>query len=349
MRRLSSLVLVAVALIAVSVAPVHAHFKLLAPASWLTEDNSGGPQKGGPCGPGGGDDVQPVPMSMKVTTVHAGDMVDVQIQETIHHPGWFRIALAEDPSMFKDPDFPNANCTVDMSKVPTTAHDNVLMDGLAMDSSLTGSNRMLTEKVQIPNKPCEKCTLQVIQVMADAVHSPPGCVYHHCAELKILPAADGSGAAGSTATAGSPASAGSSASAGNTGASGSAAGSMAAAAGASGKTVAAAGSGGAAGSVATTAAGSTATKPTSSVAGSPSTTGTTGTTTSGVSSGAAGAVTMQPVTAPTSAKSGGCTVARIGSSRHGHPLAIGGLASMVFVLGLRARIGKKRRARLSRS
>jgi hypothetical protein len=341
MRRLSGLVLLA--LIAIPVAPVHAHFKLLAPASWLNEDSSGAPQKGGPCGPGGADDVQPVPMSMKVTTVHVGDMVDVQIEETIHHPGWFRIALSEDQSMFKDPDFPNTNCTVDMSKVPTGAHDNVLMDGLAMDSSLVGSNRKLTEKVQIPNKPCEKCTLQVIQVMADAVHSPPGCVYHHCAMLKILPAGDGTAAAGSSASAGSSGAAGSSA--GEAGSSGSAAGSMAgsagATAGASGRVVAAAGSGAAAGASAATTAGSSASKPTSAAAG------TSGSTTSAVSSGPAGSIAMPQagtsVTIAMGTKSGGCSVARIGGRSPGLPLAIAGLAGMFFGFGVRARGSKKRR------
>jgi hypothetical protein len=340
-----------VALIAVPVAPVRAHFKLLSPASWLKEDSVGGPQKGGPCGPGGADDVQPVPMSMDVTTVHAGDTIDVKIQETIHHPGWFRIALAEDPSTFKDPDFPNTDCTVDMTKVPTGPHDNVLMDGLAMDSSLAGSNRDLTEKLKIPDQPCEKCTLQVIQVMADVVHSPPGCVYHHCAQLKILPAMGSAGASGSSATAGTSGAAGSSA--GSAGAAGSTAGSMAGSgggmAGASGQTVPSAGSGGSAGtgssagtSGTTTTAGSRASAPTSSSAGSPASSS--GTSTSPLTSGAAGSAT--PATAApvpeTPAKSGGCSVTRLGRGSHASGVTTGLLASVAFVFAARARRGKRR-------
>src|SRR6188508_2032369 len=58
--------LVGAALLCVAPVPAHAHFKLLTPASWLNEDELGGPQKGSPCGPGNaqpfiGDDLQPIP------------------------------------------------------------------------------------------------------------------------------------------------------------------------------------------------------------------------------------------------------------------------------------------------
>jgi hypothetical protein len=183
-----------------------AHIKLLKPASWLTEDEVGGPQKGGPCGPGGADDVQPMPLTMDVTTVHAGDTIMVEFEETVHHQGWFRIALDADPSKFEEIKFPNTgDCTYDMSKVPTAPHGNVLVDGLGMDNALTGANRKFAEMVKLPDTPCEKCTLQVIQVMADIVHAPPGCIYYHCAQLTILPkegAAAGSGGASGKAAAG---------------------------------------------------------------------------------------------------------------------------------------------------
>lgn len=243
----------------------HAHFKLLKPGSWVNEDSSGGPQKGGPCGPGGADDVQPVPMSMNVTTVHAGETIMVEFEETVHHPGWFRIALAEDRSTFKDPTFPNpTDCRVDMKTVPTTPHDNVLVDGLGMDTNIAGSNRKFMEAVKIPDKPCDKCTLQVIQVMADQLHAPPGCIYYHCADLKILPAgaaAAGSGASGSAGAAtaaggaGAKAEAGASA-AGSSSTAGTSAAAGAAVAGASGTSASQAttttSSAGAAGSITTT-------------------------------------------------------------------------------------------------
>lgn len=296
-----------------------AHIKLIKPDAWLNEDGSGGPQKGGPCGPGGFDDVQPVPMSMKITTVTAGDMLMVEFDETVHHPGWFRIALAEDPNDFEEIDFPNAaNCNYDMSKVPTEPHGNVLADGLGMDTNIGGANRKFMEMVKLPDTPCEKCTLQVIQVMADALHAPPDCIYYHCAELKILPKS-GAGAAGSG---GGAAAAGSSAAAGKGGAP---------AAGSGGSAMANAGTGGA---HAHAGAGG-ATPP---VAG------------SGGSAGKPASPSTPPAVAGTSAQAGspaapppsegGCNVSRVGSHSH--------IGASMLLLGLVAlRLTRRKRPELA--
>jgi hypothetical protein len=296
-------------LLAVSALPSqsYAHFKLLQPTSWLKEDTSGGPQKGKPCGPGGYDDVQPSPLSDAVTTVHAGDTIQVELQETINHPGYFRVALSADRASFTDPPLTNAtSCSLDLASVPTGAHDNVLMDGIAKSAS-AAANRHIMQDVKLPDQPCDNCTLQVLQVMKD--HGPPNCFYYHCAVLQILPAdAAAAGSVGAAAGAGGvPAggtgAAGSAGRAGGTAGSATAAGSggpVAGAAGSGGPVAGAAGSGAQAG--AGTAAGS------SSVAGSPGT--------AGSSSGAAGSSTTGPpagsTTPTTSSKSSGCSVARLG-------------------------------------
>jgi hypothetical protein len=191
-------------------AQAHAHFKQLAPASWLNQDALGGPQKGSPCGPGNtrpfiGDDVQPIPASNAVTTFHAGETITVRWQETVYHPGYFRISLA--PVHAADAtssDFPNPaltdpdNCHYDPAAVQTVPHDNVLADGLFMVDDQNGSNRSLMQDVKLPDEPCDHCTLQVVQVMEG--HPAASCFYFHCAEIKILPAAM-SGAAGTGAAA----------------------------------------------------------------------------------------------------------------------------------------------------
>src|SRR3954469_7121016 len=188
----------ALALGAVTVRPARAHFILLKPDSWLDEDQSafggGAPQKMGPCGPGGLDDVQPVPMNGKVTTVHVGDPLHVEWMTTVPHDGYFRISLAKDRSAFTEPHFADANaCSFDADSMKTGAHDNVLMDGI--DATAT------SQDLTVPDMPCDKCTLQVIQVMKD--HGPPNCVYYHCADLQILGAAGaGTGGAGGDAGAG---------------------------------------------------------------------------------------------------------------------------------------------------
>jgi hypothetical protein len=185
----------------------HAHFKLLKPASWLNEDDLGAPQKGSPCGPGNtrpfiGDDKQPIPSSGARTTFHAGETITVEWQETIYHPGYFRISIADTSAAqattddFPDPALTDAmNCHYDRAAVMTTPHDDVLADGLFMADAVSGENRSLMQRVKLPDEPCENCTLQVVQVMEG--HPASSCFYFHCAEIEILPH-DGAGAAGTS-------------------------------------------------------------------------------------------------------------------------------------------------------
>jgi len=60
----------------------------------------------------------------------------------------------------------------------------ILADGLFQHTSrVTGE--METE-VEIPNINCAKCTLQVVQFMADhGVNKEGDFTYHHCADLQI--------------------------------------------------------------------------------------------------------------------------------------------------------------------
>src|SRR5262245_46421745 len=67
------------------------HFKLLEPASWLIEDNRGDPQKAGPCGGTNTDWGKP---SYVITKAMGGQKLHIKIQETIYHPGHYRVALA---------------------------------------------------------------------------------------------------------------------------------------------------------------------------------------------------------------------------------------------------------------
>src|SRR4051812_30186453 len=79
----------AVALGATAVA--EAHFKLLEPASWLVEDQRGDPQKAGPCGGSNTDWGKP---SYAVNKATGGQKLHIKLQETIYHPGHYRVSLA---------------------------------------------------------------------------------------------------------------------------------------------------------------------------------------------------------------------------------------------------------------
>ena len=68
-----------------------AHFRLLAPASWIEENQLGDPQKAGPCGGTNTDYGKP---TYAVTSVKGGTALRIKVQETIYHPGHYRVALA---------------------------------------------------------------------------------------------------------------------------------------------------------------------------------------------------------------------------------------------------------------
>src|SRR3989442_7493031 len=70
-------------------ASAHAHFVLVAPESWMSQDSLGLPEKLGPCGNEGGG----TPTG-RVTPFHPGQTIAVTINEVITHPGHYRVALA---------------------------------------------------------------------------------------------------------------------------------------------------------------------------------------------------------------------------------------------------------------
>lgn len=335
-----------VVLFGFAASPVHAHFHLTYPDSWIVEDADGNPQKTGPCGPAATDS----PMETgKVTAFKAGQKITVTWIDTIAHPGHFRIALAKNRSDLKDPDIQqDSSCMYDEKMVPMGPHDNVLDDGVAFRSAVgfnAKAGMMFSDEVTLPNEPCDNCTLQVMQVMEMDIQAISNCHYYHCANISIT--ADGGGSAGS-------------------GTAGSAAGASAGAAGAAGIHGASAGGGGltvsaAAGSGGTTAgsAGSSATTTTTGTAGKSGSTPTTGTTTSAQtgaagtkssaagspspttsSSGTTGAGTTTTPAASPAAKSGGCSVTHVASTSNGF-LAFGMGA---LIAGAFARRSKKRSA-----
>ncbi len=172
-----------------------AHFRLLEPASWLTEDQRGDPQKAGPCGGSNTDWGKP---SYAMTKVTGGQKLHIKLQETIYHPGHYRVALAVNSptELPKDP----VTATRDSERGPWSVSAEiqnppqipVLADGLFVHAEKPAGQMAPWETdVQIPNIACRKCTLQIVQFMAEhAFNNPGGYSYHHCAELQITP--DGS-------------------------------------------------------------------------------------------------------------------------------------------------------------
>lgn len=164
-----------------------AHFKLLEPASWLQEDAKGDPQKAAPCG---GTSANPGTPSGTVNTVQGGEKLHIKIQETVYHPGFYRVALAVNSrdELPKDPEAktePSANGPRSVSgaiQYPPMAP--VLADGLFQH--VAKFDKEMETDVEIPNINCSKCTLQIVEFMAaHGLNKDGDYTYHHCAVLAI--------------------------------------------------------------------------------------------------------------------------------------------------------------------
>jgi hypothetical protein len=164
-----------------------AHFKLLEPQSWLVEDNRGDPQKLGPCGGTSADGGTP---SNMVTKVQGGQKLHIKVQETIFHPGHYRVSLAVNSraELPADPEVITRDTEKGPWSVSATIQNPpripVLADGLFAHT--TRQTEPFETDIQLPNINCGKCTLQIIEFMAEhGFNRDGGYSYHHCADLQI--------------------------------------------------------------------------------------------------------------------------------------------------------------------
>jgi MYXO-CTERM domain-containing protein len=160
----------------------HAHFILTSPPASLEQNQLGDPQKAPPCGDNGGA----VPTGI-VTAYQGGDIVTITIDETIYHPGHYRVALAvNDPSELPEepPVTPNDTpCgTAPIASPPVFP---VLADGIFEHTQPFDAPQSFD--ITLPTDvDCASCTLQVIQFMSNhGLNNPGGCYYHHCANISI--------------------------------------------------------------------------------------------------------------------------------------------------------------------
>jgi hypothetical protein len=187
MKSSTGTLLVFAALVAIVPTVAHAHFKLLEPASWLIESDRGDPQKAGPCGGTNTDYGKP---SYMISKAVGGSKLHIKVQETIYHPGHYRVALAVNSPTELPLDPETTTETSDRgprsisAKVQNPVQMPVLADGLFVHTA--AATAPWETDVTLPNITCKRCTLQVVQFMAEhAFNNPGGYSYHHCAELQI--------------------------------------------------------------------------------------------------------------------------------------------------------------------
>lgn len=166
-----------------------AHFRLLEPASTLVQNALGDPQKRAPCG---GTTANPGEPTGAVTEVTGGGVLRLRIQETIFHPGHYRVALAVNgpEELPADPETktrmePEGPYSVS-AKIESAPKPPILADGLFAHTEKPPAGQIWETDLKIPNIDCDGCTLQVIEWMGEHIHNPDGDYsYHHCATLRI--------------------------------------------------------------------------------------------------------------------------------------------------------------------
>jgi uncharacterized protein (TIGR03382 family) len=113
-----------------------------------------------------------VPRSQNPNVFEPGATITVTWDETIGHPGHYRISFDLDGEDF----------TIPLGFDDFSQTDNVLVDNIP-DNPGTGSYR---QEITFPDEECENCTLQLIQMMTD---KPPygdgNDIYFLCADIAL--------------------------------------------------------------------------------------------------------------------------------------------------------------------
>jgi MYXO-CTERM domain-containing protein len=174
-----------------------AHFQLLNPPPWIQQDFAGDPQKASPCGT---DAQNAGTLTNDVTSYAPGQTVTLHFVETIAHDGWFRISLSyKNRTDLNDPPYQTYASGImagwsEDAGIENPAVPPVLVDGLFKHTanSIT-TPKDYTYDLKLPMEPCDKCTLQVEQIMLNhPVNQTDGpFTYHHCADISIVAGADG--------------------------------------------------------------------------------------------------------------------------------------------------------------
>lgn len=160
-----------------------AHFILDAPEASFEQGVLGDPQKVPPCGES--SDAKPTDL---VTTFVAGQTVSISINETIFHPGHYRVAIGTNGPADLPPEPPVTADSTPCGSVPIDPNPAfpVLADGQLLHTSAFSGKQTFT--VTLPSDlRCTNCTMQVLEFMGNhGLNNPGGCFYHHCATINVV-------------------------------------------------------------------------------------------------------------------------------------------------------------------
>jgi hypothetical protein len=240
----------------VALAPVgaSAHFRLTAPAASYNQSSQGDPQKSAPCGQADNMLTPPGPAAVAsnmVTAFAVGQTITITFNETVYHPGHYRVSLSTTgmAGLPADPAVTAGTMACGTAAIQSPPVLPVLADGMLQHTAaFSGAQQMM---VTLPaGVTCtSNCVLQVTEFMSS--HGAP-CFYHHCANITIGAGTTGTGGAGgaggATGAGGRGGAAGGGAAGGRGGAAGGNAGTGGNSAGSAGTTGVAGGAAGSGGS-----------------------------------------------------------------------------------------------------
>ena len=169
-----------------------AHVRLTSPTPRYaspTGMDTGANIKDGPCGRM--NDSRTTDMS-RVTVFEPGATIMVQFNETIDHPGHYRIAF--------DDDGQDAFVTPLMRSQVQTGP--TFTAPVLLDSIMDKQGGMYTAMVTLPNVECERCTLQLIQVMTTQATWMADDIYYTCADIALRRTGGGGGMGGMSGSGG---------------------------------------------------------------------------------------------------------------------------------------------------
>jgi uncharacterized protein (TIGR03382 family) len=161
-----------------------AHVQLRAPLQRETD------QKNGPCG------LADSTRGEDVCEFQPGATITVEWDETVEHPGHFRVSFDDDG----DDDLVDPADYDDYY-----ASKAVLVDEIADRDVDVDGNPRYSMQVKLPDIECDNCTLQLIQVMSDKPPWGPeggNDIYYQCADLVLSPDAPADPARGCGAASG---------------------------------------------------------------------------------------------------------------------------------------------------
>lgn len=171
-----------------------AHFILVTPAASIVQNRLGDPQKIAPCGgvsanAARGTPANPGVASNAVTELKGGSTFHLLVQETVFHPGHYRVALARTAAELPpDPVVTTRDSERGPWSVSAVIQSPVVAPVLA-DGLFAHTERPMgawEADLDIPNVNCKNCLLQVIQFMAEHAKNADGDYsYHHCAVVNI--------------------------------------------------------------------------------------------------------------------------------------------------------------------